>query len=158
MATRSISVAVLAIVALEAAALACDCAAPPEGASSAYLRKEAAENMGPAVALVEIEAVTSYSSTSGEVARVIRVLGGNAPSQFRIYRSASADSSGSCDSTYRAGSRDVVLLYPSDGADPDALPTMPISGACMSFWLEEAAFRDEVIKRLGGPPRGSERG
>ena len=158
MTVRSIGLVVLAVAALETAALACECVPPPENASPALLRKETASSLGNAVALVEIEATTSHTAGTGEIVRVERVLGGTAPSEFRISRSANTDSSGSCDSTYKVGDRDVVILYPAITADASSMPTMRISGACLSFWLEKAAFRNEIAKRLDGPTRGPERG
>lgn len=147
------AIAVAALLAFESAALACSCIATDDPAELKRFGSEAAEG---AVALVEVEALTSYEATRmGEQMRVVRTLAGSAPAKFRIERGPSP-SSASCDVLYREGERSVVILYPSS-APAAGLPTYRTSGLCSVHLLDKPVFRDAVTDGIGAPT-GGERG
>jgi hypothetical protein len=141
------------LLAAEAAALACSCLATDDPAE---LQRLAAESGRDAVALVEVEALTSYDSTGeGERMRVIRVLAGTAPALFRIERRR-PPSSASCDIEYSAGERSVVILYPAASAESGA--TYRTSGLCTDHLLDKPVFLDAVAREIGAVERAGERG
>ena len=135
----------LSLLVLESAAIACSCVAPPD--DPIELRQYAAQSMNGAVALVEIEALTTYAPGGSERVRVIRTLAGTAPGEFRIQRGPFA-SSASCDVTYQAGVRDLVILYSPTEAGPSDLPVFRTSGGCTQGMLSKPAFREEVARLL----------
>lgn len=137
--------AVSAIFAVEAAALACSCLAPPD--DPVLLRRFAAESAKGAVALVEVEVLTTYRPGESERLRVTRTLAGSAPAQFRVQRGAFA-SGASCDVTYTAGDRDLVILYPASASATSGLPVLPISGLCTQVMFAKPEFREEVARLI----------
>ena len=150
---RYAAMAAAALLASESAALACSCLATDDPAELKRFAAEAAED---AVALVEVEALTSYQQTpAGEQMRVIRTLGGSAPAEFRIERGP-APSSASCDILYEPGQRDVIILYPAT-QEPNAAPVFRASGLCMDHLLDKPVFLDALRARMAAPATG-ERG
>jgi hypothetical protein len=146
----AIYAAAAALVA-ESAALACSCLYTEDPAE---LQRLAAEVSKDAVALVEVEALTSYESTGqGERMKVVQLLAGTAPAQFQVARGSHVPSSASCDILYKVGERDFVILYPgSTGAG-----TYRTSGLCTAQFLDRPAFRDAVAGHIGAG-RAGERG
>ena len=142
--------AAAALLALESAALACSCINTDDPVELKRFAAQAAED---AVALVEVEALTSYEGTgTGEQMKVIRTLAGSAPGQFRIERRG-IPGSASCDVLYREGERAVVILYSSSEAG-DGLATYRTSGLCMVHMLDKPIFLDTVRDRIGTPAQG----
>ena len=145
-------IAAAALVATETAAIACSCIATDDPAELQRFGAQAAED---AVALVEAEALTSFeASRTGERMRVVNVLAGTAPAEFRIERGASP-SSASCDVLYSVGERAVVILYPAASSSA-GLPTYRTSGLCSVHMLDKPVYRDTVIRTIaaGGGERG----
>lgn len=142
--------AAAALLAMEAAAIACSCINTDDPVE---LRRFAANAAEEAVAVVEVEALTAYGpARGGEQMRVVRTLAGQAPAQFRIERRGSP-SSASCDIVYRVGDRDVVILYPASST-PAGLPAYRTSGLCMDHLLDKPVFRDTLIEAIGTPSEG----
>ena len=137
------------VLAIESAALACSCLATDDPAE---LQRIATESAREAVALVEVEALTSFEhGRGGEQMKVVRTLAGSAPAQFRIERGPHP-SSASCDILYAPGQRDVVILYPA-ASQQSATPVYRTSGLCSQHLLEKPFFRDAVIEAM--EPSGS---
>ena len=143
----------LAALAIEGVALACSCITTDDPTELQGLASDAARN---ALALVEVEAQTSYVETqSSERMLVHRVLAGQAPAGFQVER-VRIPSSGSCDVEYQKGQRALVILYPSTQAT-SSLHVYRTSGLCTTLLLEKPAFRDSVARQIGidrGPERG----
>lgn len=141
-----------AVVAMETAAIACSCIATDDPVELQRFASRAAED---AVALVEAEALTSFEATrTGERMRVVNVLAGSAPAEFRIERGASP-SSASCDVLYRVGERATVILYPA-ALPSGGLPTYRTSGLCSVHMLDKPVYRDTIIRSIAAS--GGERG
>lgn len=149
---RNLILAAAAILAVEAAAIACSCLATDDPTE---LRRFAADASKDAVALVEAEALTSFeASGSGERMRVVRTLAGAAPGEFVVERGPSP-SSASCDVLYRVGERALVILYPSAGPT-NGPATFRTSGLCTVHLLDKPVFRNELIRHMSDrrPERG----
>lgn len=146
-------IAAVALIGIEAAALACSCMDTDD---PAQLRTFAAEASANAVALVEVEALTSYETTpAGEQLRVVRTLAGRAPPQFTVERRG-VPSSASCDVLYAQGEKALVILYPATGA-AGSQPVYRTSGLCTVHLLDKPVFRDSVadsIRAASGAERG----
>ena len=143
-----------AAVAMEGVAIACSCLATDDPAE---LRRMAEETAQGAVALVEVEALTSFAETgTGEQVHVVRLIAGTAPVRFQIQR-GSHPSSGSCDILYERGQRDVVILYPATGAT-GGTTAYRTSGLCTDLLLDKPVFRDTVAARIGAALGNGERG
>lgn len=146
-------VAAAALLGIEAAALACSCMDTDD---PVQLRTFAAEAGTNAVALVEVEALTSYETTPrGEQLRVVNTIAGSAPAQFTVERRG-FPSSASCDVLYAQGKRALVILYPATAAGGSE-PTYRTSGLCTVHLLDKPVFRDAVaesIRAAGGGERG----
>ena len=147
---KTLLMAVLAFAALEGVAYACSCIVPPD--DPARLREMAALHAPDAIAVVEIEALNSYTHGGAETVRVVSVHGGKAPAQFVIQRGPHA-SSASCDIIYEKGQRDMVILYP--GA---ATGTFRTSGLCTQGLLGKAAFHDALVAAIARRTITGERG
>lgn len=147
--------AVAAAFAIETAALACSCLATDDPEQLQELAAQVAEN---AVALVEVEALTSFQATrTGERMRVHRTIAGKAPPEFIIERRG-YPSSASCDVLYEIGQQAVVILYPSTESS-ETLPVYRTSGLCTVHLLDKPVFRDAVAAGIGpAPAKGGERG
>ena len=147
-------VAAAIAMAVEGAALACSCMNTNDPAE---LRRFGAEAGEGAVALVEIEVLTAYAGPgSGEELRVLRIIAGAAPARFQVER-ADFPSGASCDVEYTLGQRGVAILYPS-GQSAAGAPVYRTSGLCTVLLLDRPAFRDAVIRRIGGGSGEGERG
>lgn len=87
-------VAAAALLTVETAALACSCMTTDD---PALLRKIAAETTPNALALIEVETVTSYQHSQGAGDRMttVRTLAGKAAGTFRVQR-GQFPSSASC--------------------------------------------------------------
>ena len=144
---RKILLAAAVVTAVESAALACSCIDTDDPVE---LRRYAAQSAEKALALVEVEVVSPYNHATGEgeVMRVVRTFAGQAPATFQIPRSNFA-SGASCDEDYRAGQRDEVILYPVTGITAGRMPAYRTSGLCTNHLLDKAAFRNELIEKLG---------
>lgn len=150
---KYLAIAAAAVLAFEGAALACSCIATDDPAELKRFAIEAAED---AVALVEVEVLTSYAATrTGERMRVVRTLAGSAPSEFAVHRRG-PPSSASCDVDYTPGQRSLVILYRSPAATA-AVPAYRTSGLCSVHLLDKAVFRDTLRDRIGASA-GGERG
>ena len=144
------TITAVALLAIESAAIACSCIATDDPAE---LRKLAGEAAKDAIALVEVETMSAYDSTTaaGEVMKVTAVHGGTAPERFRIERGA-FPSSASCDILYEPGQKTLVILYQSTAHG--ALPFFRTSGLCTAHLLERPVFRDELVRLMRGSARG----
>ena len=143
--------ALTALVALPTAAIACSCV---DTKDPAELREFAGDAVRGAVALVEVEAMTSYDvmKDEGEKVRVVRTLAGKAPESFQVTRRRFA-SGATCDDVFSAGDHvmealsfkpRLVILYPEAGS-----ASYRISSLCTNLLLEKPTFRDEVAARIG---------
>lgn len=150
-------IAAAALLMVESAALACSCIATDDPAE---LQRLGAESAREAVALVEVEALTSFEpGRGGEQMKVVRTLAGSAPAQFQIERGPHPGSA-SCDILYEPGQRDIVILYPADNQS-GATPVYRTSGLCSQHLLDKPLFRDAVIDAMepsGGGGIPGERG
>ena len=148
-------VAAAALVAFDSAALACSCIATDDPAE---LKRFAAEAAADAVALVEVEIVRPYDHATGqgEVMRVIRTIAGEAATTFQVPRQR-FPSSASCDIEFRAGQRELLILYPTAGSAA-ATPAYRISGLCTDHLLDKPVYRDAVIDAIGRKAQPGDRG
>lgn len=150
---RYFALAAAALVTVETSAVACSCIATEDPAELQRFAAEAAKN---ALALVEVEALTSFEQTrTGERMRVVRTLAGRAPAEFQIQRGP-MPSSASCDILYSPGQRDLVILYPPSEAV--AGPVYRVSGLCSDHLLDQPAFRNSLVRHIGATPANGERG
>ena len=138
---KSAFLALAALLAVPSAAIACSCI---DSDDPAELREFSGDAVRGAVALVELEALTSYEpmQDAGEKVRLVRTIAGKAPETFQLARRRFA-SGASCDDVLQAGQRKVVLLYPVEGS-----ANFHISGLCTNLLLEKPAFRDAVAARI----------
>ena len=149
---RNALLAAAALIGAESAALACSCVATEDPAELETFAAEAAKN---AVAVVEVEALTSFEQTgTGERMRVVRTLAGRAPAEFQVQRGP-FPSSASCDVLYSPGQRDLVILYPA--SEPQVAGALyRVSGLCSDHMLDQPVFRDTLIRHIAR--RDGERG
>lgn len=143
-----------ALLAVPSAALACSCLYTEDPQELRSLAKDAAGN---ALALVETETVLTFqeSNGAGDRMRVVRTLVGTAPPEFRVERGP-FPSSASCDQLFEKGQRALLILYPP--AQPTTgEPKYRISGLCTDGLLQQAPYRDELVRLLGSRAAG-ERG
>lgn len=151
---KSLAYLVAGLLAMETAAIACSCLNTDDPVELARLGAEAAQD---AVAVVEAEALTSFEQTrAGERMRVVRTLAGAAPGTFIVERGPHPGSA-SCDVLYKVGERVLVILYPSPGPTSGP-PTFRTSGLCTVHLLDKPAFRDSLIRAMGGQSHSGERG
>lgn len=151
---KSWMIAAIAVLAAPSAAIACSCLYTEDPQE---LRRLATEVAPAAVALVEAETTLTYaeSNGAGDRMRVIRTLAGSAPAEFRVERGP-FPSSASCDQLYENGQQALLILYsPSQPAAGE--PTFRISGLCTAGLLQQAPYRDEVIRLMQARSSG-ERG
>ena len=149
--------AIVAAVAasLGSAALACSCLDTDDPAQLRTLAREIGPN---AVALVEAEALTSYSQTpDGERMRVVRTLAGQAAAEFKVWRGRGFPSGASCDVLYEPGTRATIILYAAPQPATDGTTHYRTSGLCTDHLLAKPVFREEVARRISGA-KGGERG
>ena len=147
-------IAAVAVLAAPSAALACSCLYTENPKELRALAKEVAPN---AVALVEAETTQTYaeSNGAGDRMRIVRTLAGSAPAEFRVERGP-FPSSASCDQLYEKGEQAMLILYaPSQPSAGE--PTFRISGLCTTGLLQQAPYRDEVIRLMQARSSG-ERG
>ena len=138
-------IAAAGLLAVPSTALACSCLYTEDAQE---LRSLARDDVPNAVALVEAETILTYqeSSKAGDRMRVVRTLAGSAPAEFRVERGA-FPSSASCDQLYEKGEKALLILYaPSQAAAGE--PQFRISGLCTAGLLQQAAYRDEVIRLM----------
>jgi hypothetical protein len=139
---RNVVLALAALIALPSAAMACSCINTDDPDE---LRTFAQDSVRGAVALIELEAITSYDpmKDEGEKVRVVRTLAGEAPESFQLERRKFA-SGASCDDVFEARQRKLVLLYPVEGS-----ANYRVSSLCTNLLLEKPVFRDAVAAGIG---------
>ena len=150
-----LAAAAAALLLHEAPALACSCLTTDNPVELERLAGELAKG---AVALVNVEVVSGYNRTTGEgeVLRVTQILAGDAATSFRVPR-VSPPFSASCDLDLVAGQSETLILYPTAGQSPSALPAYRISGLCTDHLLDNPQFRGMMIRNIAGG-RPGERG
>ena len=138
--------ALVGLLALPSAALACSCLKTEDPAQLRELAKDAARG---AVALVEVEAVRGYdaSAGTGEDVQITRTLAGAAAKDFRVARRQFA-SSASCDDLLQTGQRKIMILYPATDASSDR-PTYRVSSSCTNLLMSQQVFRDALTSEIG---------
>ena len=138
---------VLLLAAAETAAVACSCVMPPTDASER--RRLAREVAHEAVALVEVEVVSTYDTRTGRGERltVRRTLAGRAPAAVELERRG-LPSSAACDVEFRRGQRALLLLYPPRQARRGGLPRFRTSSSCTSYLLASPPFRAVLIEEM----------